>query len=289
MSWRCVVIESQCKISTSGNYLIVRSDEVKKIHLTEIYCVMIAVPNVTITGIALCELARRKIKVILCDEKHNPYGEMVSYYGSHNCAKRIRQQIEWDSLNALNVNICIIRNKILNQSALLYKIGQHERAAMLQNYAEELTLGDISNREGHAAKVYFNTLFGNEFNRDVDSSINKALNYGYSILLSSINREIVASGYITQLGINHRNEFNEFNLSCDFIEPFRVVVDEYVYNNYDREFDKQYKYDLVDLLNKRVVLGKEMCLHDAISVSVRSILNCLDNGELSSLCMYEFS
>ena len=48
----------------------------------------------------------------------------------------------------------------------------------------------MTNREAHAAKVYFNSLFGKEFSRDDVNSINAALNYGYGILLSNFNKEL---------------------------------------------------------------------------------------------------
>jgi CRISPR/Cas system-associated endonuclease Cas1 len=60
---------------------------------------------------------------------------------------------------------------------------------MLEQYVKEMQFGDASNREGHAAKVYFNALFGKSFTRTEDSPVNAALNYGYSILLSMFNRE----------------------------------------------------------------------------------------------------
>ncbi len=71
---------------------------------------------------------------------------------------------------------------------------------------------DSTKREGHAAKVYFNALFGMDFTRADDNPINAALNYGYSMILSAINREITAAGYLTQIGIFHQNTFNPFNL-----------------------------------------------------------------------------
>ena len=52
---------------------------------------------------------------------------------------------------------------------------------------------DSTNREGHAAKVYFNALFGMSFTRSADTPVNAALNYGYSIILSAFNREVAAA------------------------------------------------------------------------------------------------
>lgn len=239
MGWRCVVIDSPCKLSVSNNYLIVRNDDVRKIHLSEVYCLMIACPAVNITGIALYELTRNKIKVIFCDEKRDPYGELIGYYGSHNCAKQLRKQLGWSGAAMGFVGTEIVTQKIRNQAAVLRKYGFDERASMLDGYAAEVVRGDTANREGHAAKVYFNTLFGMSFTREKDCNVNSALNYGYAVLLSCINREVVACGRLTQLGLTHRNEFNEFNLSCDLIEPFRVLVDEDVFLNRDKPFGKE--------------------------------------------------
>ena len=289
MGWRCVVIDSPCKLSVSNNYLIVRNDDVRKIHLSEVYCLMIACPAVNITGIALYELTRNKIKVIFCDEKRDPYGELIGYYGSHNCAKQLRKQLGWSGAAMGFVGTEIVTQKIRNQAAVLRKYGFDERASMLDGYAAEVVRGDTANREGHAAKVYFNTLFGMSFTREKDCDVNSALNYGYAVLLSCINREVVACGRLTQLGLTHRNEFNEFNLSCDLIEPFRVLVDEDVFLNRDKPFGKERKFELVGLLNKRVVYGKEFCLNDAIGSYVRNVFDCLDSDGQNGLALYEFA
>lgn len=283
-----MIVDSPCKISVGGNYLILRSDEVKKIHLSEVYYLMIACPAVNITGVALCELNRQKIKVVFCDEKRNPYGELIGYYGCFNCSKKLKTQIAWDSNVTSAVNTMIIAQKITNQALLLRKCGFDERAEMLEEYVVEIELDDAGNREGHAAKVYFNTLFGKDFSREKDCAVNAALNYGYSVMLSDINRAVVACGRSTQIGINHCNEFNEFNLSCDLIEPFRVIVDEYVFEQGNREFDKDYKFDLVGLLNKRVRLDREYSLHDAIGVYVKNVTDSLDRGRSDSLLLYKF-
>ena len=283
-----MIVDSPCKISVGGNYLILRSDEVKKIRLSEVYYLMIACPAVNITGIALCELNRQKIKVVFCDEKRNPYGELIGYYGCFNCSKRLKMQIAWSGDVTSAVNTAIIAQKITNQALLLRKYGFVERAAMLEDYVAEIELDDAGNREGHAAKVYFKTLFGKDFVRERECAVNAALNYGYSVVLSDINRAVVACGRSTQIGINHCNEFNEFNLSCDLIEPLRVIVDEYVFEQGKREFDKDYKFDLVGLLNKRVKLDREYSLHDAIGVYVKNVTDSLDKGRSDSLLLYKF-
>lgn len=159
-------------------------------------------------------------------------------------------------------------------------------SALLAEYADNIELADVSNREGHAAKVYFNSLFGKGFSRRDDSYLNAALDYGYSLILSAFNREVVANGYITQLGICHRNEFNEFNLSCDLMEPFRPVIDKKVYSKHPFVFDEDMRYNLVDTLNSKVKLnGANYHLTTAIAIYTRNILRCLSSGKLENLAL----
>ncbi len=288
MSWREVVVESPCKISVSGNYLLLRGNEVNKIHLSEISLLLISNTCVNITAVCLVELLKNKIKIIFCDEKHNPCGEVVGYYGCHNSSKKLLQQISWNKEVMEFVRTKIIYQKIKNQGKLLEKLNFVDRAQMLYDFADELQPMDSTNREGHAAKVYFNTLFGVDFSRESNQDINSALNYGYSIILSTINREIVSNGCVTQIGINHCNEYNQFNLSCDFIEPFRIIVDEFVFINKNRAFDKNYKNELVNLLNKEVFLERQTTLLNAIKKSVKSILDMLNLDGISQLSLYDF-
>ena len=251
LSWRTVVIRSHAKISYKNEYMIVRTEDVKMVHLSEINTVIIDSTQVSMTSYLLCELIKRKVKVIFCDEKRNPCSELMPYYGAHNSSKKIATQINWEVDYARFVWTQIVRQKILNQAVLLRKYG-YSTANMLEEYAKEIEFFDGTNREGHAAKVYFNSLFGKGFSRDDINSINTALDYGYAILLSNFNKEIVSNGYLTQLGIKHVNEYNPFNLTCDMMEPFRILIDEIVYNNLEKNFDSDYKLMLVDVLNKHV-------------------------------------
>lgn len=168
----------------------------------------------------------------------------------------------------------------MNQ-ALLLKKTKSSKYKLILSYIDEVVDGDKTNREGHAAKVYFNALFGNNFVRNSDDSINAALNYGYAILLSTINKEIINNGYLTQLGIHHKNEFNEFNLTCDLMEPFRIVIDSFVYYNQERKLDTEYKLDIVNILNGTFKYqGKNHTLKDIIKMFVKNTLesiNSLDN------------
>lgn len=279
MSWRTVVITNRCKLSYKNNYLIIRKEDNNMIHLSEVGIIIIDSTLVSITSYLLAELVRRKIKVIFCDEKRNPISELVPIYGSHNTSKRILNQIQWDENIKGTIWSIIVKNKINNQAKLLEKFNREE-SAMLFEYSKQVNFNDVSNREGHAAKVYFNSLFGKEFTRHSGDNMNAALDYGYSILASSINKEIVSNGCITQLGIKHKNEFNYFNLSYDIIEPFRVLIDNIVAMNIEEEFNKEYRYKLIDVLNSKLKMdGKSYYLTNAMQMYIKGLLNALDEGD----------
>ena len=250
MSFRTVVITKQSKMSYKNRFLVVKQDNDEKyIHLSEIDTIIVDSISVSISTYLLKELSDNKINIIFCDEKHNPFGELSSYYSRHNTSKKIKEQIDWKQSDKNNLWAKIIKNKITNQALLLRKLNC-EKSELVLSYVDDVSSGDKTNREGHSSKVYFNSLFGKKFIRNDDDNINAALNYGYAILLSTINKEVVSNGYLTQLGIHHKNEFNEFNLTCDLMEPFRVIIDNFVYFNKDRELNTEYKLDIVNIFNK---------------------------------------
>ena len=283
MSWRTVVITNTCKLSYKNNYMIIKNDKLEMIHLSEINTLVIDTTTVSITSYLLCELVNRKIKVIFCDEKRNPISELVPYYGAHNTSKKILQQIKFKEETKNLVWSEIVKFKIINQAKILQN-NKNRGVDKLLSYVEEVKPGDITNREGHAAKVYFNLLFGNTFSRDLVIDTNFALNYGYSILLSTFNKEIVSKGYLTQLGINHKNEFNFFNLSCDLMELFRPLVDDVVYKNKDKYFDANYKVTLVNILNQKIKFdGKEQYVNNAVTLYVKNVFDALEKDDITLL------
>ena len=287
MSWRIIVISKRAKLDLQLGYMVVRSDEVTKIVLSEISTVLIESTAVSLTTSLIAELAKRKIKVIFCDEKRNPSCELVNYYGSHDMSNKIRKQIVWKQNTKEAVWTEIVSEKIRKQKELLDILGKEE-SKLLASYLTEIEWGDKTNREGHAAKVYFNALFGMNFTRTADCNINAALNYGYSIILSAFTREITANGYLTQLGIFHDNMFNQFNLASDFMEPFRVLIDWKVKQMNLEEFDHDEKLQLVDVLNQEVQIdGRKQYVNNAIKIYCRSVLDALNEDDSSLIQVYK--
>ncbi len=287
MSWRTIVITRRAKLDLQLNHLVIRNDNVMKVNLSEIAILLIESTAVSVTTSLLAELTRKKIKVIFCDDKRMPSAELVGYYGSHDTSLKYKKQICWNEEIKKLVWSEIAAEKIRKQAEFLDEMKKQE-SILLYQYINEILPGDESNREGHAAKVYFNALFGMDFSRTLDCNINAALNYGYSIILSAFAREVVSQGYFTQLGVFHDNMFNQFNLACDLMEPFRVLVDRKVVHMELAEFSSKEKMELVDILNHTVYIdGNREYVSKAMRIYSKSVFDALNERDLSVIKFYQ--
>ena len=286
MSWRTVVISKSSKLDYQMGYMVVRQDITTKIHLGEIAVVIIETTAVSLTVALLSELTKKKVKVIFCDEKRNPSSELISYYGCHDSSMKLKNQIQWTNDQKAYIWTEIVAEKI-RQQAMVLDMYNHNEANLLMEYIKEMELGDVTNREGHAAKVYFNALFGKDFTRTSENSINAALNYGYGIILSIFNREIVANGYVTQIGLFHENRFNQFNLGSDLMEVYRPIIDRIVYAMKPKQFETDEKRYILQSLEQEVVIGgRRENINNAIKIYCRSIFEALNESDSSLIKFY---
>ncbi len=283
MSWRVVMVSSRSKLDYKMGFLVVRNDDgEKRIHLGDISVLICETTAISITAYLLAELVKQKVKVIFCDTSHNPISELAPIHGAYDSSGKIRKQMAWEEQIKAEVWQKIIVRKIQNQANVLKKTGNLEKAEQLMDFVREVRPGDPTNREGHAAKVYFNALFGEEFYRNASDTRNAILNYGYTILLSCFNREIAACGYLTQIGIWHNNAENPFNLGSDLMESFRPIIDYFAYSADFTEFESEEKRQVVDLLNNKVgIVDSKQYLNNAIGIYVKSVFNAIEEKNTS--------
>ena len=289
MAWRTVVVSKPSKLDLRLGYMIVRdSEDVVRVHISEISVLIIESIRTSMTAALLCELSRQKVKVIFCDEKLNPYGELIPYYGGFDSSLSIRNQISWSEDSRQAVWTVIVAEKIRNQ-ALCLEYFKIDKAQQLYQYIDEMEFNDATNREGHAAKVYFNALFGKSFSRSQDNPVNAALNYGYSLILSCVNREIACAGYLTQIGLFHSNRFNPFNLSCDLMEPFRPIVDGFVKKLSPETFETEEKRKLQSLLNTEFMIeDRRQTLLNTVKIYTKGTLEAIEAGDISLMKLYRY-
>lgn len=278
MGWRTIVVNQHSKLSYKNNHLIYKdSSRTEMIHLSEIDILLLETTDIVLSTMLIKRLSDENILVVFCDDKRLPVAQLMPYYGKHDSSLQFSKQIEWPEQVKGVVWTEIISQKIFNQAVFLYEVGLDKKSESLTRLYEELQIFDPTNREGHAARIYFNALFGNDFNREKSNDINAGLDYGYSLLLSMFAREIVATGCLTQLGLKHSNQFNPFNFASDIMEPFRPIIDRIVYENRDCEFNKIKSKLFQIFINNYEYSGKEMFLSNIISDYTKKIVKALNN------------
>lgn len=284
MSFRSLVINNRCKLEYSLNYLVInKGDETKRVLLDEVKMIIINSTQVSITSTLIAECINKKIKILFGDVKHNLVGEITPYKNNYYANKKIKEQISFDEERKNFLWQQIVKMKIKGQADNLKIIGKDDVSNLLYCYSNEVELGDITNREGLAAKSYFRAIFGKDFYRDDDSiEVNTYLNYGYTIILSSFNRSIKALGYYTELGIHHIGETNSFNFSCDLMEPLRPLVDLIILK---KEINMEnFKQEFINMLSKVVIFEESSTyLDNAIEEYVSNCLQYLKTGNESKI------
>lgn len=278
MGWRTVVVNTHSKLAYVNNHLVFKNAEkTERLHLSEIDVLLLETTDITITTMLLKRLVDEKILVLFCDDKRLPVAKLLPFYSRHDSSLQLTRQLAWSPEKKGQVWTAIISQKIQNQSNFLQKQSFTEKAESIQELHEGLLEFDPTNREGHAARIYFQTLFGTKFTREENNEINAGLDYGYTLLLSMFAREIVKNGCMTQFGLKHANQFNDFNLASDFMEPFRPVIDEIVYRYRNCEFPV-IKRRLFDLFTNKYSYGKkEMFLTNIVSDYTSKVIKVLNN------------
>lgn len=240
------------RVEEEGNIL-------KDIPFNAIHALIITAFNVVYTNNLLQRLCEENIPLVILDKTYSPSGLLISYIGQSKQTEI--QQLQIENKKPLEKKLWqqIVREKIKNQSKVLALFGKENKLAHI--YKTVLS-GDSNNREAYAARIYFKSLFGDSFVRNKNlGGINSFLNYGYAILRSAIARYVVAAGLNPCYGIGHYNKLNPFCLVDDLIEPFRPLIDSYVYSLYFNgddlsDLQTKYKAEMAALLNKEFYNGE---------------------------------
>lgn len=251
---RSLVFSSPANLSLKDRQIVISLKESPEDKITapieDIGVVIIDNPAVSITIPLLNYLADNNVIVIICNSKGVPSSTLLSFGTNHYQGEILQSQINITEPLKKGLWKQIVESKIKNQAALLNKLGK--RGDKLKPYYNNVKSGDTDNREGIAARIYFQELFGKGFVRErSQEGINALLNYGYTILRAATARAVVGSGLFQGIGLHHHNRSNSFPLVDDLIEPYRPFVDEMVYQlllNNCLELSKNVKAKLISVL-----------------------------------------
>lgn len=278
MGWRIIDIEQGQQVKLFLNNLIILKDLKKiTIPLCDIGTIVFDNTRTIITIRLINELTKNNILVIVCDEKHLPSSLIIPQIGNFNSLKILEKQINWDAKFKHSKWKEIIIHKILNQIEILKYFKLKFNQTFFEQMIAEIQPFDLTNREGHAAKVYWHILFGNQFSRNLENNINRMLNYGYSILYSYFSRSIVKKGLDPRISIFHKSFNNYFALSSDLMEEFRPLIDWYVYKTNQSKDDiliVDIKTNILRLFSQKcMIVNKRYFIPQAIDIYIDNLIN----------------
>lgn len=273
MAYRNIIVTRNIGISVH-NYQLVIGNEDMCVPLEDINCLVLEHAGIMISSGVLQRLSENGCLVYICDEKHLPSTVVLPMARHSRHFKMLTAQLAITKPRQNRIWQQIVKQKIANQAMCLKLCGK-KNADQLYNMTKKVQSGDKTNVEAQVAALYFKSLFGNDFTRGDDNGINAALNYGYSVLRGHIARSIVCYGFEPSLGINHHSQLNNFNLADDFIEPYRAIVDYFVYIQLHmeerKELSKEMRYQLVDIVNYDMgIYGEKHIIHHAIDKMISS-------------------
>ena len=256
------------------------SIEDKKVKLAPEKISSIVISNAaTITTDAIQLAMDYNIDIVFLDKHGSPYGRVwFPKIGSTVLIRRRQLEMLNDEvgLRFIKERIAI---KIMTQYRFLQKlISKRELDAdkyvnkmenirdaaicIMQTSGNLESLGPtLMGLEGGASKNYFGILaalipgdysFEGRSSRPAKDAFNAMLNYGYGILYSKVERALIIAGMDPYIGLLHSDNYNKKSFVYDFIEPYRILVDEPVFYIFSR-----YKFmaDYIEPVHKGVALS----------------------------------
>lgn len=220
---------------------------------------------------AIALALENNIDIVVMDKYGNPMGRF--WHSKLGSTTKIRKrQLEY-SLHAGGVHWVKKwqARKIENQIEKVKKLKKHRvvlRATLDQlldrmiqtkykiEEAEAESVSEIADTlrgwEGTCGRYYFNALalcipkefvFAGRSSRPADDPFNAMLNYSYGILYSKVERALMLAGLDPYLGFFHRDDYNTKSLVFDFIEPYRIYAEEYVFRLFSAKKIKKSYFD----------------------------------------------
>ena len=283
---RTLSFSKPCILSLKNCQMVIKMkddpDFIRTIPVEDIGFVLLENQQISITLPLLNALSDNNAAVIICTDKVMPNAMLLNLDSNSVQGERYRDQINASEPLKKNLWKQTVEAKIRNQAALLDKLDKD--GSQLKPYWQNVKSGDTDNREGIAAKIYWDALFGDDFMRyRSGDSPNEMLNYGYTVLRAAVARSLMGSGLFPAFGIYHRNRYNAFPLADDIMEPYRPYVDEIVFDLYangEQELNKDVKAELLKLLYVDTVFDKVTRPLDlGLSVTTSSLAKCFSGDQ----------
>ncbi len=207
---------------------------INQVSIHKIFAVFI-IGEMTITSVLIKKVKKCGISIFLLNRNFEEYAAICAqaegnYLLRHN---------QYHFVDDLNFSKNLVKNKCHNQLILLKEQSSElfKNKSRLQQYKEiaakidqATSMDQLLGIEGSVSKNYFNKYFHDigwykRMPRSKVDMVNVLLDIGYNMLFNFIDSLLRLHGFDTYKGIYHQLFFQRKSLSCDIMEPFRVLID----------------------------------------------------------------
>jgi len=276
-----IMIEKKASLFVNNSQLIIehKEDEII-VPMEDITVILIDHREVILTKEVFVWALKNNVTILFTDEKHQPQSTLIPYHGNTLQTKILPYQSNMTNTTKNRLWKMIIKAKITNQNLVLEKQGVISNK--FKGFIKQVELGDKTNIEAQAARMYFSLIYGNDFRRlqDGKDPTNIYLNYTYAIIRGMIARSICATGLHPAFGIWHSNQYDPMPLASDLMEPIRPIVDSYIKDYIKKKdinkltFDKSDREYLIKIINEVcLIIDKTTILDNAIPMYISSFKN----------------
>ncbi|MDO4450771.1 MAG: type V CRISPR-associated endonuclease Cas1 [Moraxella sp.] len=229
---------------SQGNIVIKdENDEVlTRLSKNKVLAIM-SIGHITLTSILMDYCQKNNIALILMNERLRPI-LFMSHSADANFLLRQKQYLMTEDLK-LYFASRIVQSKIDGHILLLKNIRQKndeikQAISTLEQYREQClsnrNLNYLMGIEGNSAKLFFKIHFSNLKNLEWRGRkprlkldpVNVVLDMGYTLLFNYIECNLKLFGFDVYQGVLHQLWFKRKSLVCDFVEPFRCIIDKQV-------------------------------------------------------------
>ena len=223
----------------------------------------------TLSTDAIALALKHNIDIVVVENNGHPMGRF--WHSKLGSTTKIRKEQLKASLN--EKSLIWIKSwldcKLENQADFLNNLKKHRKPKQefldkkieaILNFrskiaqAEGIQVSDLADSfrgwEGSAGRHYFEALsscmpvafaFKGRSFRPAQDEFNAMLNYAYGILYSRIERALMLAGLDPFVGFMHRDDYNSKSLVYDFIEPYRIYADAFVFRLFTgKKINKSY-------------------------------------------------
>lgn len=155
----------------------------RKVPLEDIAVLVLENPSITLTVACLQRLFEQNVVVVVCNAKHMPEALLLPSSANNVHSEVLRLQIQSSLPMTKQLWRQTVQAKIGNQAELLERLNR-KGSPRVRQLVREVKSDDSDNREGVAARIYWQELFDDPtFIREREgNATNSLLNYGYAIL-----------------------------------------------------------------------------------------------------------